>query len=143
MRDTGLINLPAFLPDQDLSAITDSLTGGDYYLGWTQGNTNSEVEMEVIFDYMCPHSKSGVATMPLDSDSKLLEAVTLKMVPFPYDMHKHSHEIDQVFFFFKDWCEKDSDECHFNDYMEFAFESQDEFYARSENDYATFTDWWA
>ena len=60
--------------------------------------------MEVIFDYLCPVSKTDLATIPF-KNTEFIEAVSLKMIPFPLDENKHSHEVDQVYFYFRDLCE--------------------------------------
>ena len=144
-------------------AAADALTvamareDGDYgeeYLGWTQGNASGK-EVEIFFDFMCPGSKA--ALMEVDGDksifdafknglfddgTSLIDAVNLKLVPFPIDMHKHVHEVGQVYFYMKHIC-KTTGQCQLNEYLEFAFAANDDFGKRSDWDDENFDKWWA
>ena len=66
-------------------------------------------DVEVIFDYMCPGSKGKISgdnyatnfidaltESYLEDETSYMDAILLKMAPFPYDMHAHVHEVDQV-----------------------------------------------
>jgi len=48
-----------------------------------------------------------------------LDAIELRLTPFPLDGHAHVKELSQVYFFVKD-----NDELALNDYMLFVFKNQ-------------------
>ena len=135
------------------------------YLGWVQGKNLRSLEVEVIFDYMCPGSREGIAqigsseelpageslidilnasTVESESDITYMDAIKLKLAPFPYYMHAHVYIVDQVFFFLKDLCDKDQTKCNYlNEYMMLSFENQNLFSKRKDNTEDQFAAWWA
>ena len=70
----------------------------------------------------------------------------MKMTPFPIMMHNHVDQVNQAFFFLKDWSEQHEEidgTRLLNDYMLFCFEAQTAFEERSDDDVGDFTDWWS
>ena len=75
-----------------------------------------------------------------------MNEINLKMVPFPIVMHNHVDQVNQAYFFLKDWCELDGEiDCIslLNDYMLFCFKMQPEFEKVTDFDTQSFTDWWS
>lgn len=130
-----------------LNAVS-SVASDDEYLGWINGENKADVTVEIIFDFMCPGCKvhlSGIESDTgkvsiwdyLDSEQlqvdgksmSYLEAIELRLTPFPMDGHPHDTELNQVYFHLKDMCTAEST-CHLNDYMLFCFENQSEIWGK-------------
>lgn len=166
MRDiTALQGISASLTSVNLAQIQSAVMDEDAdYLGWIQGNNLKNTVVEVIFDYMCPGSRLNIAQIgssdenpageslidilnasmvESESDMTYMDAIKLKLAPFPYYMHPHAHEDDQVLFFLKDLCDKDPTKCYMNEFMMLSFENQDQFAEHGDDTTDEFAAWWA
>ena len=76
-------------------------------------------------------------------DMTYMDAIKLKLAPFPYFMHPHAHEDDQVLFYSKDLCDKDDTKCYMNEFMMLSFKSQDLFEEHKNDSTDEFAAWWA
>lgn len=88
-----------------------------------------------------------------------MNAIKLKMAPFPYFMHANVELVDQVFPLLQDLCAEDDSQCYQNEYMLFSFENQGNFSDIDEGNFSNieegyfsdtednkekeFTEWWA
>ena len=117
----------------------------DDYLGWVNGENKLDVEVEIVFDFMCPACLRHMTEVPSEDGGELnifeylsgvevegknddgmsfLDAIKLKLTPFPL-AHPHVDDLLQVYFYLKHFCNMDSaEECLLNDYMFFCFENQ-------------------
>ena len=59
------------------------------YLGWTQGGNESNVQVEIVFDYLCPGSKKKTYDI-VTTMSPYIDDIELRLLPFPTPMHKRS-----------------------------------------------------
>ena len=64
--------------------------------GWIQGGGEANIDIEIFMDYLCSDTKSlypaflGAMETEVESGFTVLDAVTLKVSPFPMDFHLHS-----------------------------------------------------
>ena len=104
------------------------------------GDDGSELN---IFEYL-----SGVEVEGNNEDDEMsyLDAIKLKLTPFPLS-HPHVDELLQVYFYLKHLCSvEEAEECLMNDYMFLCFEHQSEIWDMEDDEddsYEEFYLWWA
>ena len=73
MKEIGVLqNLAASLTTS-LAQIVDSVD----YDCWVQGGGLQGVEVEIIFDFMCPGSRNALTNIPTDDEEKSTDIFTM------------------------------------------------------------------
>lgn len=134
MRTTSLLVLSALLTAGFVSADfgNDPPVPGRKPV-WYTGHWDTGIEIEIVYDLMCPDSAAGnpalqqFLDMPFDNTSaaKVRDRIQLSYTFLPLPYHHEVWVPHKIVPLMLDVCHTTPDQCIFYEYMDFCFQNQD------------------